>query len=172
MDYRDPTSVIVEWKKLHFYSQELINMSGYHDTHGLMNRMTPGNYSSFAELFRDHDLRKLYLGIGMELLLKAFFMHQGYVVHKVNGVDQSIKIIDLRDNDVIDWKHMVSFEQLKNRIPALIDTGVECKAALELVQEWRNGIAHQAQGPGGEDSGQWIKIQHCIADLHNPLLDN
>ena len=172
-DYENPEEVKQTWKKLFEWGFRFIVQSKYHSFQSRISSIFPGGDRTIRDLHFDMDYEKISLGIGMEFLLKANTLKNGYVIHKINGYAMIKQISSLTTSDEIHYGKMLSLEYFKNHLLDFdITTEKNTFQTLELIQEWRNGIIHQARGrPGGENGAQWLAIQNTFALLNNQLVE-
>ena len=172
-DYKNPKDVDKIKSKFHKYSIYLIDESNYISVNKRLKNLIPKPKETFNELFYRQYLEKIKLGIGFEFLLKALFLKNGYIIHKVNGSSEPKKINTLKETDIVHYTHTISFENLKNKISFIVpNDSKKHKTTLSLIQNWRNGLIHQINGPRSENNAQWIDIQNTFAELHNMLIEN
>ena len=174
IDYTNTQSVNQTKEKLHDYAKRLIVKSGYYSLSKMMQISFKELGNPFNYLHFNRDLDKIYLGLGMEFLMKALYLHKGHVIHKVNNNARNpIRIENLQRTDNIDYDWTISFNHLKNNIHLIINNNIQTYTeALTIIQNWRNGLVHQAIDPGEENSAQWLKIQNTIAEFHNRIIED
>lgn len=180
-NYNNEEEVEKIWKKLFEWGFYYVINSGFHNLNSHFLGFKKLKELGFRKFFHQKDSDKINLGIGIEFLLKANILKNGFLIHKLeikNSNDKKFnteeikKISDLKSIDVINYNQTLSFEFMKNNISKFnIDIEDKTIETLELVQKWRNGIIHQARGPNKENENQWYNIQHLFALLNNQLID-
>lgn len=171
-DYENEQEIEAIWKKLFEWGFRFVVQSKYNNLQSKFNSNFNNQNNKIKDIYFNSDYEKISLGIGIEFLLKANVLKSGFVVHKINNQESTNKICELKEENEIDYNHMLSFEYIKNHLAEFcIKTEEKTIKTLELIQKWRNGIIHQANGPQGEDSKQWVEIQNTFVLLNNQLVE-
>lgn len=100
----------------------------------------------YLKLLRRNVIKRLFIGIGCELLLKATYLKNGFCINKIkNGKNlYPYKIADIDQNDFKD-DDTLSLNQLIEKLFSIVDYGKEkglIEKGLKISKVFRNKEGH------------------------------
>jgi hypothetical protein len=173
IDYNNPENIEKLIKRFYNYGMELVIKSNY-DNWRLKSKKFFDSFKikkNFKKLLIEKELQRIYLGIGTEFLIKSYFLKKGYILHKSRIPSKPIKISELNKNEIkLNFNKMFGIEDLKNNLPKDFPKRDKSIQAINLIQNWRNGLIHQLDSPNREDSNIGKSIQNLLFNLGQEIL--
>ena len=122
-------------------------------------------------LFRD-KIARLFLGISVELFIKAVYLQKGYVINNFKGVKKNNleKLEGIKSRDLLPRTQQLStlIKSLSKVLPQnSYNFDKEIRRGLELVRIWRNSIVHSPENKHLIMGNDWIVVLNSLKIINN-----
>lgn len=126
--------------------------------------------SKIPSLLLRNSQKRLYLGIGCELLIKSFYLKEGYCINLLSNTFTGSKIptyklVDLKDSD-INKNNTFRFDALINYLP---DAGIndpQIRRGFQIAREFRNKEGHIISRTHVFDDENYRGIQRAVVSFY------
>ena len=121
-------------------------------------------------LFRD-KIARLFLGISVELFIKAVYLQKGYVINNFKGVKKNnLKKLEIKSSGLFPRTQQLStlIKSLSKVLPQnSYNFDKEIRRGLELVRIWRNSIVHSPENKHLIMGNDWIVVLNSLKIINN-----
>ena len=122
-------------------------------------------------IFRDKCAR-LFLGIAVELFIKAVYLQNGYVINNFKGVKKNNleKLEGIKSRDLLPRTQQLStlIKSLSKVLPQnSYNFDKEIRRGLELARIWRNSIVHSPENKHMTRGDDWILVINSFKIINN-----
>jgi hypothetical protein len=127
--------------------------------------------TQLPSLLLRNSQKRLYLGIGCELLIKSFYLKNGYCINlfKDKFAGRKIpthKLADINNQDINQYKTF-TLDQLINHLPDVGINSPQIKRGFQIAREFRNKEGHITSRTHLFDDENYKDIQKTIVSFYD-----